>query len=77
MANGVQRVYSFNQQLQPYDIKDSAAGRTLLELQYFYGGASQPGGSTANNDGSPTGIAEIAPRGNPTVQYTFLADESL
>ncbi len=59
-ANQVQRGYSFNLQLQPTQITDKLNGSSLLTLQYYYGGSPTLGGSSANNNGSPTQTVEQA-----------------
>jgi YD repeat-containing protein len=60
VAAGV-RTFSYNGRMQLAEMKDQ--GASLLDLQYFYGGAATTGAagtSSASNNGNPTGVLESA-----------------
>jgi YD repeat-containing protein len=70
VAAGV-RTFSYNGRMQLAEMKDQ--GASLLDLQYFYGGAATTGAagtSSASNNGNPTGVLESAKKGSGA-NYTF------
>jgi hypothetical protein len=71
-GNQLARSYTYNNRLQPTEMKDLLPSLTnpALDLQYFWGSTVLNGNSTANN-GALTGqqIATQTGSGNPVVQF--------